>query len=85
MKIIWTLRYDREVVSYLYSMRNSPIASELREAIQSLQFKDDPTEGCRLAVGWDDRYEFEQSGHWIGFELVVMDKGIRVLYVTTIS
>lgn len=85
MKDIWALHYDREVGAYLYSIRSSPTAAELREAIKALQFKNDPTEGCRQATGWDERYEFEQSGHWVGFELVVMDKGIRVLYVTTIS
>lgn len=85
MKIIWTLRYDPSVTAYLYSIRGTPTAAKLREAIRALQFKDDPTEGCRQVVDRPERYELEQSGHWIGIEPIIVDKSVRVLYIAVIS
>jgi len=82
MKIIWTLRYDRSITAFLMSVRGTAKCEQIHNAIKALQYKDDPTEGCIAVQGRADRYEFEEAGHWIGIEIVINDKAVRVLYIT---
>lgn len=82
MKIIWTLRYDSSVTTYLRSIRGTEKCGKIHEAIKELQYKKDPTEGCRNVPERPERYEFEIEGHWIGIRVLTDDKSVRILYIT---
>lgn len=82
MKVNWTLRYERSVTAFLYSIRGTEKAAKLSEAIKAFQYKDDPTEGCIIVEERPARYEFEAAGHWVGIRVLVDDKTVSALYIT---
>lgn len=82
MTAIWTLHYHSSVTTFLYSIRGTEKATEIRDAIVALQYKEDPATGCRSVEERQNRYEFEVAGHWVGIRVLTDDKAVRVLYVT---
>ena len=84
MNSFWTLRYDRKVTTFLYSIRGTELATTIHSAIKGLQFKENPTEGCRQIIEIPNSWEFNVAGHWIEFRMVIESEPIRVLYITTI-
>jgi len=84
MKSFWALRNDRKVTAFFYSIRGTETATTIHNAIKELQFKENPTEGCRQVIEIPDSWEFNAAGHWIGFRMVIESESIRVLYVTII-
>ena len=76
------MRYDRSVTAFLMSIRGTAKCEQIHNAIRALQYEDDPTAGCVAVQGRANRYEFEAAGHWIGMEVVINDRAVRVLYIT---
>jgi len=76
--ILWSLKYDREVVQYLIGLRESGV--EIRRAIRTLQ-KGIP-EDARKIQNIPEMWEWPEAHHWITFQVDSMSKWI---YVADIS
>lgn len=76
--ILWSLEYDREVVQYLVSLRESGV--EIRRAIRELQngIPDDARQIQDIPEIW----EWPEARHWITFQA---DIGKRWIYITDVS
>ena len=76
--ILWSLEYDREVVQYLVSLRES--GSEIRKAIKSLQhgIPDD----ARKVQDVPETWEWPEARHWI---TIKVDRERKWIYIADVS
>lgn len=81
----WTLHRAKSVTAFLYSIRGTEAVRSLHKSMLALQSADNPAKGCRAIPERPNRFEYENSGYWVTFEVLAEKKIIRFLNISEVN
>lgn len=79
--VFWSLFYDRDVTTYLRSMRGTEIGQTVHRTIVALQFEQNPSDGHEAIPERPHRYVVRVANHQITIEIRPDRKAIGILLI----